>query len=226
VSVSHFRDGQFEHPIAIGAAQLRNATVVRGALPIVPTTANLRYSMRAVEPHVGTQPAFARTFAGASTPVARVPFEQQRRRVESIVHALAPGTQPTTTQATRSTQSTTVAQPAPRRAAVPPLVTPTAPANITPARLLLPATRDPWTRFNAARGTTETPHRSSAATTSSTPAERHAATPVYDRGARPLRVDGPPAERRTPETRPPAREKAPPERRVERKPEPTRKPGT
>ena len=228
VSVSHFRDGRFEHPVAIGARQLRNATVVRGALPIVPTTANLRYSMRAVGPQVSTQPAFARTFAGNTTPVARVPFEQQRRRVESIVHAPlpAPARQRATTQAPRSTQST-------------PLITPTAPAHITSARVLRPATSDPWTRFNASRVTTGTPHRPSAASTPSTPAyasprrsleaptpaERPVATPAYDRVARPSRADAPPTERRPPESRPAAREKAPPQRRVDREPEPTRKPG-
>ncbi len=248
VSVSHFRDGRFEHPVTIGAAQLRNVTVVRGALPIVPTTANLRYSMRAVGPQVSTQPAFARTFAGNTTPIARVPFEQQRRRVESIVHAPAPApaTQPATIQATRSTQNMTVAQPVPRRAVVLPVVTPTSAANLTPARLVQPATSDPWTRFNASRGNAETPHRSAVTAPSTatyaaphrsvdaSPAERHAAAsaerhvaaPVSDRVVRPQHADVPPTERRAPEARPPTHEKSTPERRVERKPEPTRKPGT
>jgi len=231
VSVKQFQQGRFEHPVAILGDQLRRAIVVHGTMPIVPTTENLRYSARAVSPQVSTRPAFSGTFAGTTVPVARVPFEQQRRHIATIVAGIAP----TTASATQPFAT--------RRAALAPGAG-------------VPAATDPWTRFNTSRGTpTSTTHRGASANAApatsqsesgyaaprrapsvdTAPRESHAtrypasSAPSYDRATRAAHETVPAHEsvprEHAPESRPPARESAP-VRHVDRKAEPTRKPGT
>lgn len=238
VSVTAFRQGRFQHPVAIGGSQLRRATVVSGNVPVAPTTENLRYSMRSVGPQVDLQPAFARSFAGETTPVARVPFDQQRRRAESLVAAPRSTTAPTrSVQAVRPqpapTQAPTQLPVAPRRIVEPPIVTPRhRPTRETPPPRTIdvapPVAADPWQRFNASRRTTgATVHEPSS------PTRRVLTGPTAVSTPRPARVD-PVARPFAPIVRPVIRPSAPAVRpvpppvqpHVERKADPVRKPGT
>ncbi|MDB5041250.1 MAG: hypothetical protein JWN27_1976, partial [Candidatus Eremiobacteraeota bacterium] len=57
--------GRFEQRTVMKPSELRNVQIVRGALPIVPTAQNLRYSDRPVAPHLALHPAIVqRAFAG------------------------------------------------------------------------------------------------------------------------------------------------------------------
>jgi hypothetical protein len=106
-------------------SEMRNVEVVRGALPIVPTAQNLRYSDRPVAPQLLLHPAIVqRTFAGEASPVRRMPFEQQRTAIEAATRVTATQlTAPPETSHVRHTLQT-YAQPA----------------------------GDPWSRFGANRG--------------------------------------------------------------------------
>jgi len=235
VSVKQFQQGHFEHPVAIAGDQLRRAMVVRGTMPIVPTSDNLRYSARAVSPHVSARPAFSGAFAGSAVPVVRVPFEQQRRHIATIVAGIAPTARASVTQPS-----------AVRGAALAPAVSPTS-----------AAATDPWTRFNTSRGTPTSPtHRGTSANTAPSSAQSGSGdaaprrAPSVDTSSHDARATRSPASsapsyesaprasheaatthenvprERPPESRPPARESTPVVRHVDRKAEPTRKPGT
>jgi hypothetical protein len=132
-----FERGRFEHR-DFAPAHLRDVQIVRGAVPIVPTSENLRYSDRPVAAQLAVHPAMAQQrFAGDATVVRRTPFEQQRAAIVT---------------ATRVPVFTQRVDPAPRRA----LTTTTAPETVNLAAPA-PATaerrvNDPWTRFGTSRG--------------------------------------------------------------------------
>jgi hypothetical protein len=85
VSQARFTAGDFRHTTVVATAQLQNVQAVRGAVPVVPSAANLRYSNAHVAPELAARPAFdARGFAGAPAPQTRVPFEQQRAAVSTV----------------------------------------------------------------------------------------------------------------------------------------------
>jgi hypothetical protein len=74
-----FTEGNFRHPMVVAPGELGNVQAIRGAVPIVPTSANLRYSSANVEGRLAVHPSFGQqAFAGSTEPVRRVPFEQQR----------------------------------------------------------------------------------------------------------------------------------------------------
>ena len=85
VSQARFTAGDFRHTTVVATAQLQNVQAVRGAVPVVPSAANLRYSNAHIAPELAARPAFdAHGFAGAPAPQTRVPFEQQRAAVSSV----------------------------------------------------------------------------------------------------------------------------------------------
>jgi hypothetical protein len=82
-----FTSGSFGHPMVVAAAQLHDVQAIRGALPVVPTQANLRFSNAHVAPGLAVRGSFAaHAFAGSGAPVQRVPFEQQRAAYASAAH--------------------------------------------------------------------------------------------------------------------------------------------
>jgi hypothetical protein len=132
--------GRFERPTVMKPAELRNVQIVRGALPIVPTAQNLRYSDRPVAPQLALHPAIVqRAFAGDAAPVRRIPFEQQRTAIVTATHVTA-----TPVTATPVTATPVRAMPV------------TAPPETAHVRHTLQADThpagDPWSRFGANRG--------------------------------------------------------------------------
>jgi hypothetical protein len=88
VSSQRFLQGNFNHNIAVPAAQLRSATVFTGAPPIVPTASNLRFSRSAAPPALAVNAALVqRSFVGHAVTVARTPFTTQRVAFAAATHA-------------------------------------------------------------------------------------------------------------------------------------------
>jgi hypothetical protein len=94
VSEHDFANGRFTNTMHVSSEQLRSASLVKGQVPIAPTSASLRYSNRAV-----TTPAHATNFSNThffshTQPAAinRVPFSQQQR---SLSQASRPAGQST-----------------------------------------------------------------------------------------------------------------------------------
>ena len=83
-----FLEGRFDRLAAAPPSKLRSVEIVRGAPPVVPTQANLRYTERPVSRELAVRPTFtSESFAGGALPVARIPFDQQRASVAAVVHA-------------------------------------------------------------------------------------------------------------------------------------------
>ncbi|HEX3465079.1 MAG TPA: DUF6600 domain-containing protein [Candidatus Elarobacter sp.] len=104
-----FLAGRFDRATRVPPDRLRNVAIVHGAVPVVPSETNLRYSERSAAPDLAVRAAgFRRGFAGDGSVTARIPFTQQRAAFAGAPHA-APVAQ------------SAAAQSAPRRAlAVPP----------------------------------------------------------------------------------------------------------
>jgi len=137
-----FLEGRFDRPTVMKPSELHDVAVVHGALPIVPTVANLRYSDRPVAPQLALHPAIVqRAFAGDAAPVRRIPFEQQRTAISAATHLTAA---PETAHARRTLQTA--------GSATNPGINANANANTNAAVNAHPA-GDPWSRFGANRGT-------------------------------------------------------------------------
>ena len=85
VPVSAWRAGNFRHPIIMRAQQLRRVLLIRGAIPVVPTIANLHYARATVAHRV----VLARTFASprfvAKAPVlTHVSFTRSQTQIKTI----------------------------------------------------------------------------------------------------------------------------------------------
>jgi hypothetical protein len=79
VSGADFRAGRFNNIGRFSGSQIGQAGMVRGAMPIAPTSANLRFSNRAVT-NVPRSSANTHFFAHQQpSPAARVPFAEQQR---------------------------------------------------------------------------------------------------------------------------------------------------
>jgi hypothetical protein len=134
VTRGNFQAGRFDHPYVASAAQVRSlqATPLQGALPIVPSAANLRFTQRPVASSLTVRAAYSsQTFAGRATFATRMPFAAQQASVSRV---------------TRVPYAPQVAAPSYARpaGAVYPGASYAAPA----AR---PASNDPWSRFGATR---------------------------------------------------------------------------
>ncbi len=90
VTRENFQAGQFGHPYVASAAEMReiHAVPVQGALPIVPSQANLRFTQRAASPSLAVRPALMnRSFAGRPAMAAqRTPFNEQQASVSRATH--------------------------------------------------------------------------------------------------------------------------------------------
>jgi hypothetical protein len=87
VSATDFQRGAFNNRVAVSGAQLQQASLARGALPITPTASNLRFSNRSVAASVpraemGGQRFFSR-MPSAGAAAQRTPFAQQQAAVRS-----------------------------------------------------------------------------------------------------------------------------------------------
>ena len=81
VSAADFQAGRFNSVGRFSGSQIGQAGMVRGAMPITPSSANLRFSDRAVT-NAPRSSANTRFFAHQqASPAARVPFAQQQRAV-------------------------------------------------------------------------------------------------------------------------------------------------
>jgi hypothetical protein len=82
IPISRFQRGEFGRYAFVPPAGLRRFAVVHGALPVVPTRADLRYSSRVV-----AAPPIARhaSFAGRPVATTSVAFVQQRKQVAKVV---------------------------------------------------------------------------------------------------------------------------------------------
>ena len=144
-----FLAGHFHGRAAGDPDRMRSVQIVRGRVPLVPTTENLRYTERPTTTNVAVRPALLeRTFAGNPVAVQRVPFDQQRVAVARLAHADAEPHRAATSQ------RTIVAPPAPVlgtpvTATTRVSTTPTVPTNVRSAG-------DPWARFGTSRGIPET----------------------------------------------------------------------
>ena len=135
VTREDFGRGQFTHPIVPSQSMRTLSTVpFRGALPIVPTQANLHYTQRPPAPALAAHPAsFNRTFAGSAMPAARTPFgegQSSAARSMSYQRSSDPWSRFTTN---RSTSGPAYAQPAYERPAASTYSRPAAPEYARPA---------------------------------------------------------------------------------------------
>lgn len=144
-----FLEGRFDHPAVVRPGAMRNVDVVRGALPVVPSAANLRYSERPVAPQLAVRPTtMQRTFAGDAAPVRRIPFEQQRAAIATVTH------QPYTPVTPHAAFAPSAARP---DLAAPHATRALTTTGAVPAGVGSPSTMhavtDPWARFGTNRGT-------------------------------------------------------------------------
>ncbi len=84
VPVNSWRTGDFRHYTSTRAQELRHVYLIRGSVPVVPTTANLHYTATRVSrpvtlSHVFTAPRFA-----AKAPAAHVSFATQQAHIRAI----------------------------------------------------------------------------------------------------------------------------------------------
>jgi hypothetical protein len=178
VTRENFQAGRFGNPYVVSRQEMGTIHTVpmQGALPIVPSQANLRFTARAAAPSLAVRPALMnRTFAGRPAVMPqRTPFTEQQASVSRVTH-VAFGAQATTNVPSFS------------RGAV---ASPGAPAYARPAG---PATasNDPWQRFGANRGTGATAgapayaRPAAPAATYARPATPAYAQPQYSREAAP-----------------------------------------
>jgi hypothetical protein len=98
VTAEDFQRGSFRNQIAVNSTQLRQASLVRGAVPVTPTQNNLRFGDRAASAatpraEMGNQRFFSRTTpaGGAGAAAQRTPFTQQQAAVRSAFAGATPG---------------------------------------------------------------------------------------------------------------------------------------
>ena len=86
VPVSAWRNGNFKHLVVLRPQQLKQIVLIRGAIPVVPTTANLRYTsvITVKHPIVLSRTFDARRFAAKAPAMTRISFKTQQARIRSI----------------------------------------------------------------------------------------------------------------------------------------------
>ncbi len=88
VPISAWRNGNFKHLVALRPQQLKHIALIRGAVPVVPTTANLHYASALRVSHAIV---LSRTFAAprlaAKAPRVTHSFTAQQAHIRSIVSA-------------------------------------------------------------------------------------------------------------------------------------------
>lgn len=90
VPLSSWRNGNFRNRIIPRAGQIRRIALVRGAVPVVPTTSNLRYRTTTAAHPIVLARAFTAPRLAARAPVTgRSAFQTQRARIAAIANAHA-----------------------------------------------------------------------------------------------------------------------------------------
>ncbi len=87
VPVSAWRSGNFRHYTSTRAQDLRRVYLIRGAVPVVPTTANLHYTTARVARPVTLSRVFTAPRFAAKAPAAHVSFAAQQERIKAIAVA-------------------------------------------------------------------------------------------------------------------------------------------
>ena len=84
ISAADFRSGRFNSIGRVSGDQMRSAGMVRGQMPMTPTSANLRFSDRQAGAAARSNTATNTRFFShqQATPAARIPFAQQQRGLE------------------------------------------------------------------------------------------------------------------------------------------------
>jgi len=95
VTIDRWQAGSFGHPAHITPTDWEDVQVVHGALPVVPTRANLRFSNKPAPVQLAKAPISRPRFATLSQPAKTVPFEQVRSSLQTHVQSpeRAPGAQ-------------------------------------------------------------------------------------------------------------------------------------
>ncbi|MDQ2865798.1 MAG: FecR domain-containing protein, partial [Candidatus Eremiobacteraeota bacterium] len=90
VPVSAWRGGNFTRVIAVRPQQLRGIVLIRGAVPVVPTTANLHYTtVRTVKTPIVLSRAFASPRFVAKVPTTtRHTFQEQQAQIRNVASRL------------------------------------------------------------------------------------------------------------------------------------------
>ncbi len=85
VPVNAWRNGNFKHLVVVRPQQLRQVVLIRGAVPIVPTTENLHYTSVTTKRTIVLSRTFAAPRFAAKAPVAtRTSFKTQQALIRSI----------------------------------------------------------------------------------------------------------------------------------------------
>jgi hypothetical protein len=89
VTREQFGLGQFAHPIRVSPVNVAHAVVMRGTIPIVPSSSNLGFAQRPAPVFAGHDAVWktTRVFAGRVPIVQRAPFEEQRKSLASVVRS-------------------------------------------------------------------------------------------------------------------------------------------
>jgi hypothetical protein len=163
VSRENFAGGRFGNPMVPSQEQLRSIhpVAMEGALPLVPTAANLRFTQRTVAPSLAVRPGLMnRAFAGRPEAAAmRTPFSEQQASVARVTHVAYHPAAPNAFPSYRSRPNAG------------------APSN------------DPWSRFNGYRNSsapsyTQPQYNRQATPAYAQPQYRRPAAPAYARPAR------------------------------------------
>jgi hypothetical protein len=189
VTRENFQNGRFGNPTVVSTTQLRTIQTVpvQGALPIVPSQANLRFTQRAVAPSLAVRPQFTnRGFAGAGPGVAvRTPFTAQQASVARVTHVAyhpqTPGAvAPSYGNDTWSRFNTN--RPNASGGNIPPYARPAGPANAQPQfnRQSAPGYNQPQYNRQSTPGYAQPQYNRQ-----STPAFTRPAAPAYNRPAAP-----------------------------------------
>ncbi|MGD1068756.1 MAG: DUF6600 domain-containing protein [Bryobacteraceae bacterium] len=88
VSAADFQRGSFGNRVGVNGASLQGGSLIRGAVPVTPSAANLRFSNRgatlaAPRADLGSQRFFSRAPASPAGSTQRTPFTQQQAAVRS-----------------------------------------------------------------------------------------------------------------------------------------------
>ncbi len=87
VSAADFQRGNFRSPVAVDRGTLSQASLVRGGVPVTPTSQNLRFSNRAATSVPSASASSQRFFGSTASSAAarRTPFTQQQASVRAAV---------------------------------------------------------------------------------------------------------------------------------------------
>ena len=88
IPLSSWQSGNFRRVTVVRPTQVREIVLVRGAVPVVPTTSNLRFSTRTVTRRVTLVRTFSAPRLVAKAPsVTHISFAAQRAKIQTIVRA-------------------------------------------------------------------------------------------------------------------------------------------